>query len=85
MSKIGTAEWLDWKRLPLFSRYDAEASLVQMCDRLLEEATRQASGDDYIRQFLPQLATELSCQWCTLIERTPEWETLCELDRKSVV
>ncbi|QDT81852.1 sigma-54-dependent Fis family transcriptional regulator [Gimesia maris] len=83
MSKIGTAEWLDWKRLPLFSRYDAEASLVQMCDRLLEEATRQASGDDYIRQFLPQLATELSCQWCTLIERTPEWETLFEFGRNA--
>jgi Nif-specific regulatory protein len=83
VSKIGTAEWLDWKRLPLFSRYDAEASLVQMCDRLLEEATRQASGDDYIRQFLPQLATELSCQWCTLIERTPEWETLFEFGRNA--
>ena len=83
MSKIGTVEWLDWKRLPLFSRYDAEASLVQMCDRLLEEATRQASGDNYVRQFLPQLATELSCQWCTLIERTPEWETLFEFGRNA--
>lgn len=83
MSKIGTAEWLDWKRLPLFARYDAEASLVQMCDRLLEEATRQSSGNDYIRQFLPQLATELSCQWCTLIERTPEWETLFEFGRNA--
>ncbi|QDT93955.1 sigma-54-dependent Fis family transcriptional regulator [Gimesia algae] len=83
MSKIGTAEWLDWKRLPLFSKYDAEASLVQMCDRLLEEATRQGSGDDYVRQFLPQLATELSCQWCTLIERTPEWETLFEFGRNA--
>ncbi|WP_417385233.1 sigma 54-interacting transcriptional regulator [Gimesia sp.] len=83
MSKIGSVEWLDWKRLPLFSKYDAEASLVQMCDRLLEEATRQGSGDDYIRQFLPQLATELSCQWCTLIERTPEWETLFEFGRNA--
>lgn len=83
MSKTETVEWLDWKRLPLFSRYDSEASLIQMCDRLLEEATHQKSGSDFIRQFLPQLATELSCQWCTLIERTPEWETLFEFGRNT--
>ena len=83
MSKAETVEWLDWKRLPLFSRFDAEASLIQMCDQLLEDATQHESGSDYLRQFLPQLATELSCQWCTLIERTPEWETLFEFGRNA--
>lgn len=83
MSRAETVEWLEWKRLPLFSRFDTEASLVQMCDRLLEEATEQDSSGDFIRQLLPQLATELSCQWCTLIKRTPEWETLFEFGRNS--
>ncbi len=83
VSKIETVEWLDWKRLPLFSRFDDAASLIQLGDQLLEEATQQTTAADYLRQFLPQLATELSCQWCTLIERTPEWETLFEFGRNS--
>ncbi|QDU07053.1 sigma-54-dependent Fis family transcriptional regulator [Gimesia aquarii] len=83
MNKAETVDWLDWKRLPLFTRYDSEASLIQVCDRLLEEAAQQASGSHYIQQFLPQLATELSCQWCTLIERTPEWETRFEFGRNA--
>lgn len=83
MSKAETVDWLEWKRLPLFSRNDSAASLVQMCDRFLEEASQQEQGGEYIRQFLPQLATELSCQWCTLIERTPEWETLFEFGRNA--
>lgn len=83
MNKAETVDWLDWKRLPLFTRYDSEASLIQVCDRLLEEAAQQADASHYIQQFLPQLATELSCQWCTLIERTPEWETRFEFGRNS--
>ncbi len=55
---------------------------MQLCLRLVESAAKAESFADFLRQELPEIASEFSAQWVGILQRDPDWETLAEFGRQ---
>ena len=80
-SPVLNATWQAWVDLPWMTMPDAGGPVVQLCDRLLQQAHQAESYDSFLSSQLPELATQFSAQWVGLLQRTPAWTTLSECGR----
>ncbi|MEZ6044325.1 MAG: hypothetical protein R3C11_01820 [Planctomycetaceae bacterium] len=81
MSQTASARWMSWRGLRWNSDLEQLGSIFQFCDRMLQFLTESKTTDQFLKQLLPEMATEFSAQRICLWERTPKWELVTELGR----
>ncbi|MCA9042546.1 MAG: hypothetical protein KDA65_19480, partial [Planctomycetaceae bacterium] len=81
MSQTVSSRWMSWRGLRWNSDLDQMGSIVQFCDRMLQFLCETSTSEDFLKQLLPEMATEFSAQRICIWERTPKWELLTELGR----
>lgn len=55
---------------------------MQFCLRLIDSAGNMESSAAYLRQELPEVASEFAAQWVGIVRRSPDWETIAEFGRQ---
>jgi len=73
--------WMNWSELPWHSGPEAAGGALQLCDRLLQAAANTADQLEFLRQQLPEIATEFSVQWAAVVNRSPHWSPISECGR----
>ncbi|MGQ0637311.1 MAG: sigma-54 interaction domain-containing protein [Planctomycetaceae bacterium] len=81
---ISQATWQAWSELPWLTRGSAALVDVQLCLRLLDSALATETWSAYLRQALPEIASELSAAWLAVVRRGIEWERIAEFGRLPV-
>ncbi|WP_144998165.1 sigma-54 interaction domain-containing protein [Polystyrenella longa] len=81
MSQSGSPRWMSWRSLRWNSEMEQLGSIVQFCDRMLQFLCDSSTSDEFLKQLLPEMATEFSAQRICLWQRTPKWKLLTELGR----
>jgi transcriptional regulator with GAF, ATPase, and Fis domain len=74
-------QWMNRTELPDSVQADSGKRVFQLCDRLLSFSLNETAPDDFLRQKLPEIATELSVHWGAVAQRRPAWDTLAEFGR----
>jgi Nif-specific regulatory protein len=74
--------WQTWSAIPWLARGSAGGLEGPLGLRLLESALGAESTSSYLRQELPEIASEFSAQWVAVLQRGPEWERLGEFGRQ---
>lgn len=75
-------EWLNWEDLPGLNRTSAAATEHQLAVQILETALDSTAESGYLRDRLPEIATELAAPWAAIMRRTTEWTPLAEFGRR---
>jgi Nif-specific regulatory protein len=78
------AEWLSWANLPWLMPADAGAADVQFGLRLIESASQVATKAEFLKQELPEIASEFAAQWVGVFRDGEGWERLAEFGRQPV-
>jgi len=73
--------WFAWREIPWFSRSDSGGNIWQLSDRLQSAALEIGETKALLRQVLPEIAAEFSCQWAGVLQRSPEWIAAGEFGR----
>ena len=81
---VSRSEWITWSNLPWLSRTAPGAAELQFCFGLLESGTKTQSLPEFLRQELPEIASEFAAQWVGVVHRGIEWERLGEFGRLPV-
>ncbi|HTI52470.1 MAG TPA: GAF domain-containing protein, partial [Planctomycetaceae bacterium] len=76
--------WQTWSTLPWLSRGAGGGLDAQLGLRLLESAIDAESTSSYLRQELPEVASEFSAPWVAVMQRGTEWERLGEFGRQPI-
>jgi Nif-specific regulatory protein len=76
--------WQTWSALPWLARGSAGGLEGPLGLRLLESALEAESTSSYLRQELPEIASEFSAQWVAVLRHGPEWERLGEFGRQPI-
>ncbi|RPI90958.1 MAG: sigma-54-dependent Fis family transcriptional regulator [Planctomycetaceae bacterium] len=74
--------WLAWEEIPGFTRSSPAAADLQLAIRLLETALEAESIPNFLRDKLPEIASELAAPWTAVLQRTTEWVPLAEFGRR---
>ena len=77
-------EWLTWSNLPWMQRGGSLGAEVQFCFRLLESAAQTEGQSTFLKQELPEVASQFAAQWVGVLRRGSEWERLAEFGRQPV-
>jgi transcriptional regulator with GAF, ATPase, and Fis domain len=77
---LASIEWKSWQQVGLLSPGSAHATLMQLCGKLLSDSLKSDSLEAFLRTALAEIATELSVQWISLVQRIPgpSWKTVAE-------
>src|SRR6516164_3745078 len=78
---VSIPEWQPWSNLPCLAHGAPGAAEIQLCLRLVEAAAQAEECSAFLRQELPEIASEFSAQWAGIVRRGSEWETLAEFGR----
>jgi Nif-specific regulatory protein len=81
---VSQAVWQDWTHLPWLDRGIATGSELQFCFRLLESAAEAEGLAAFLKQELPEIASEFAAQWVGVLHRGAGWERLGEFGRLPV-
>ncbi|MSR60505.1 MAG: sigma-54-dependent Fis family transcriptional regulator [Planctomycetaceae bacterium] len=81
---VSQPTWLTWSALPWISRGASTALEAQLALRLLESAVEAPGVSSYLRQELPEVASEFAAQWIAVMQRGAEWERLGEFGRQPI-
>lgn len=76
--------WLTWGALPWLSRGSSGGTEAQLALRLLESAVGADGTAAYLRQELPEIASEFAAQWIAVLQRGGEWDRLGEFGRQPI-
>lgn len=76
--------WQQWSALPWLAHGSGGGVAAQLGLRLLESGASATGSDAYLRQELPEIASEFSAQWVAVLHRGAEWERLGEFGRQPV-
>jgi transcriptional regulator with GAF, ATPase, and Fis domain len=74
-------QWMNRAELPDALPAGCGKRVFDLCDRLMSCVLEESAPDDFLRQQLPEIASELSVQWGAVVQRKPEWSTLAEFGR----
>jgi|SRR5579872_434439 len=77
-------EWQSWSNLPWLARSSSGASELHLCLRLIESAAKADSLNGYLKQELPEIASEFAAQWVGVIRRARHWEKISEFGREPI-
>jgi transcriptional regulator with GAF, ATPase, and Fis domain len=81
---VSQAVWQSWAALPWLAANSPARDEIQFCLRLLDAAVAAESQAEFLKQALPEIASEFSAQWAVLLRRSLEWERLGEFGRQPV-
>ena len=75
-----SVKWMRWPEIPWLSDPSPTASAWQLALRSINAAKTSADGPQFLRQILPDLATDLSVRWAGVLsrDRLGSWSTLAE-------
>jgi Nif-specific regulatory protein len=77
--------WRSWSELPWLGRSNGPTGgELQFCFRLLESALESKGLSDFLKQELPEIASEFAAQWVGILHRGTGWERLGEFGRLPV-
>ena len=79
---VSHAEWQAWSNLPWLAHAAPGGTEIQLCLRLIESAAQAETSAGYLRQELPEVASEFAAQWVGIFRPGPIWETLAEFGRQ---
>lgn len=81
---VSQPNWLTWSGLPWLSRGSSVGTEVQLALRLLEAAVTAESLASYLRQELPEIASDFAAQWTAVVQRGSDWDRLGEFGRQPI-
>src|SRR6267154_2011241 len=81
---VSQPEWQTWASLPWLARAAPGSNEIQLCLRLVESATTAESYSAFVRQELPEIASEFAAQWVGIVRRSPDWKIAAEFGRQPV-
>ncbi|HID22530.1 MAG TPA: hypothetical protein EYP14_09030, partial [Planctomycetaceae bacterium] len=61
---------------------EAAPTAGPLCDRMLRSALEEQPAEGVARQWLAEMAAELSASWVALFRRTPDWQVICPFGRE---
>src|SRR5690349_12334351 len=76
--------WQTWGALPWLTRGSSGVTEAQLAMGLLESAVRAESAAAYLRQELPEIASEFAAQWIAVFQRGANWDRLSEFGRQPI-
>ncbi len=76
-------EWMSWRETPWMARTQPQRGLVQFCETAVATSRTAGSGEDFLKNCIPDALAELGADWCGLFGRTPEWSTHFSQGRQS--
>jgi len=79
---VSQTEWQTWSNLPWLAHATPGSAEIQLCLRLVESADTAETSAGYLRQELPEVASEFAAQWVGVVRRSVEWETIAEFGRQ---
>ncbi|MBI3865860.1 MAG: sigma-54-dependent Fis family transcriptional regulator [Planctomycetia bacterium] len=81
---VSQPEWQTWSSLPWLSRANPANAELQFCIRLIESAAGAGGLAAFLKQELPEVASEFAAQWVAVLHRGSDWERLGEFGRLPV-
>ncbi|MFN0053640.1 MAG: sigma-54 interaction domain-containing protein [Planctomycetales bacterium] len=80
--QVSQSDWLRWADIPWLGRGVSGADVAQLALRILEGARQTERLTTYLREQLPEIASEFAVPWVGVVERAIEWDKVGEFGRQ---
>ena len=78
-----SVEWMSWRETPWMARSQPHRGLTQFCETAASVSGTAETGEEFLKNCLPEALAELGADWCGLFSRTPDWSIHFSQGRQS--
>jgi Nif-specific regulatory protein len=81
---VSSLAWQEWASLPFLQAAAPAGNELRLALRLLESSLDAPTVDAYLKQQLPEVASEFAASWVAVWHRQRDWRKLAEFGRQPV-